>query len=191
MRIFTQDEPIMKLVCSEVHDDAIEGYAKIAKEAAELMYETNGCGIAAPQVGLDKRFCVVDVWWKPDEEGSERKPMFLFNPVIKSASEETEADIEGCLSVVGVHIEVERPKEVSVEYTNELGERVEMEADGRLARCLQHEIDHLDGITIVDHLSGIDKIRAFSALDDAAKGGKGAGTSKVVILRGQAPVRVS
>jgi peptide deformylase len=111
------------------------------------MYVSNGQGLAAPQVGISRRLAIVDV---PPHQG----PSYvLVNPHLVSVSEERVRGVEGCLSIPGVEGNVERPARVVVEATDLDGRVVRLEADGELARCLQHEIDHLDGILYPDRLS--------------------------------------
>ncbi len=113
----------------------------------ETMYDAEGIGLAAPQVGLSRRVMVVDV----REEGSE--PLALVNPRIVEASPETDKGEEGCLSIPGISAVVERPARVVVEALDPEGRSLRIEGEGLLARCLQHEIDHLDGILFIDRLS--------------------------------------
>jgi peptide deformylase len=113
----------------------------------ETMYEAEGIGLAAPQVGLGLRVIVVDV----QQEGTE--PLALVNPRILESSRETDKAEEGCLSIPGVSAGVERPSRVVVEGIDETGHPIRMEAEGLLGRCLQHEIDHLDGILFIDRIS--------------------------------------
>jgi peptide deformylase len=112
------------------------------------MYEAPGIGLAAPQVGSNLRLAVVDLM--PDDK---RAPIVLVNPQIVAQSDETATREEGCLSLPGQYADVTRPARVKVRYLDESGARKEIEADGLLAACLQHEIDHLDGVLFVDHLS--------------------------------------
>lgn len=113
---------------------------KLLENMADTMYDADGVGLAAPQIGISKRVVVIDVG-----EGI----IELINPVIKSTFGES-TDSEGCLSVPGVVGEVSRAARVEVEFQNRKGEKVTVEADGLLARAFQHEIDHLDGILFVD-----------------------------------------
>ena len=113
----------------------------------ETMYDAEGVGLAAPQVGISRRVIVVDV----NEEGT--RPFALVNPRLVEAARETEKAEEGCLSIPGVSSVVERPATVTVEGLDENGEPLRMEAEGLLARCIQHEIDHLDGILFIDRIS--------------------------------------
>jgi peptide deformylase len=112
------------------------------------MYRAPGIGLAAPQVDVGLRVAVVDLM--PDEK---RTPVTLINPEIVAASAELATREEGCLSLPGQYADVTRPARVKVRYLDETGARRELEADGLLAACVQHEIDHLDGILFVDHLS--------------------------------------
>jgi peptide deformylase len=113
----------------------------------QTMYDAEGIGLAGPQVGVSRRVIVVDV----REEGCE--PLALVNPRIVESSKETGKSDEGCLSIPGVSAAVERPERVVVEAINGDGHPVHIEADGLLARCLQHEIDHLDGVLFIDRIS--------------------------------------
>jgi peptide deformylase len=114
----------------------------------DIMYRAPGIGLAAPQVGIGLRFAVVDLM--PDDK---RAPIVLVNPEILASSEELATREEGCLSLPGMYADVTRPARVKVRYQDEAGARRQIEADGLLAACLQHEIDHLHGVLFVDHLS--------------------------------------
>ena len=114
------------------------------------MYAAPGIGLAAPQVGLDLRFAVVDL--QPDEKPA---PIALINPRVEKASTEEVTREEGCLSLPGHYADVTRPEKVVVAYEDIDGNPQKIEAEGLLATCLQHEIDHLDGILFVDHLSAL------------------------------------
>jgi peptide deformylase len=120
---------------------------RLIADMFETMYEAGGIGLAGPQVGVPRRVIVVDV----KEEGT--TPFALLNPRVVEASEETEKLEEGCLSIPGVSGVVERPSRVVVEGVDPDGRPVRMEASEMLGRCLQHEIDHLDGILFIDRLS--------------------------------------
>jgi peptide deformylase len=112
------------------------------------MYAAPGIGLAAPQVGTLLRLAVVDLM--PDDKP---QPLVMINPEILAASKETVIREEGCLSLPGQYAEVERPSHVVVRFEDETGARREVQAEGLFGACLQHEIDHLDGILFVDHLS--------------------------------------
>jgi peptide deformylase len=114
------------------------------------MYKAPGIGLAAPQVDVGLRFFVVDLM--PDEK---RAPMVLINPEILRVSEEWATREEGCLSLPNQYADVSRPAMVRLGYSDEAGKRREIDADGLMAACLQHELDHLDGILFVDHISAL------------------------------------
>jgi peptide deformylase len=112
------------------------------------MYQAPGIGLAAPQVGTTLRMAIVDLMPK-----DKRAPIVLINPEVSWTSDELASREEGCLSLPGQYAQVTRPARVRVRYTDETDARREIEAEGLLAACLQHEIDHLDGVLFVDHLS--------------------------------------
>lgn len=114
------------------------------------MYRAPGIGLAAPQVGVGLRVAVVDLM--PDDKPA---PIVLINPELVAASDELATREEGCLSLPNQYADVTRPARVKIRYSDQEGARKEMEADGLLAACLQHEMDHLDGILFVDHLSNL------------------------------------
>jgi peptide deformylase len=123
---------------------------ELAPRMLASMYKAPGIGLAAPQVGSGLRLVVLDL--QPDER---REPMVLVNPEVVAQSRELAVREEGCLSLPGQYAEVTRPARVKVRYQDLEGARRELEADGLLATCLQHEIDHLDGVLFVDHLSAL------------------------------------
>lgn len=156
MKIFTYGDPVLKKKCAPVEvgdQEAVE----LLQRMLETMYESNGIGLAAPQVGVSKRMIVVDVRQEP-------KIVYkMINPKIIWKSEESAEFQEGCLSLPGVYEKVTRPVSVSVEYLNESFEPCVIEqATGLLATCLQHEIDHLDGKLYMDRLSRLKKARLIS-----------------------------
>jgi peptide deformylase len=114
------------------------------------MYQAPGIGLAAPQVGQNLRLIVIDL--VPDDK---RRPHNLINPEIVATSDERATREEGCLSLPGQYADITRPARIKVRYLDEAGVKREMQADGLLAACLQHEIDHLDGILFVDYLSAL------------------------------------
>jgi peptide deformylase len=122
---------------------------RLVADMFETMYDAHGIGLAAPQIGRSERLIVVDV----KEEGAQ--PMALLNPTVVESGSGKDRVEEGCLSIPGVAATVERPMTVVVEATNEKGQPVRIEAQGMLARCLQHEIDHLDGVLFIDRISPI------------------------------------
>ena len=122
---------------------------KLASDLLETMYNSKGIGLAAVQVGILRRIIVIDVSSKEEE----KKPMCFINPVIKNLSQETSIYEEGCLSIPDTFIKIERPKICKVEYIDINGKIKNIDCDGLLSTCLQHEINHLDGKLIIDHLS--------------------------------------
>ncbi len=122
---------------------------KLINDLFETMYNANGIGLAAVQVGILKRVLVIDVSGKDEK----KNPMSFINPVIKNLSDETSVYEEGCLSIPETFIEIERPKICEVEYIDLDGKKKTIKCEGLLSTCLQHEINHLDGKLIIDHLS--------------------------------------
>jgi len=122
----------------------------LAAKMLASMYAAPGIGLAAPQVGVSSRLFVMDL-----QENNVRTPLVLVNPEILAQSKEMNSREEGCLSIPGQYAEVTRPARVKVRYLDLGGARREIDGDGLLAACLQHEIDHLDGVLFVDHLSAL------------------------------------
>jgi peptide deformylase len=144
----------IELLGSEVlrrRADEVEGpdpeLDRLVDDMFETMYDARGIGLAAPQIGVSRRLIVVDVN-EPDV-----KPFALYNPRIVESSPQTDKAEEGCLSIPGVGGVVERPSTVVVEGLDRAGNPVRIEAEAMLARCLQHEIDHLDGVLFFDRMS--------------------------------------
>ena len=136
-------EPVQKITEAEI---------KLAEEMLITLYATgNGIGLAATQVGILKQFLIVDL---SENEDDGIEPLFLFNPEILSAEGESVAE-EGCLSIPDLRADVRRPEKIVVKVMNLRSKDVEFEADGLLARVLQHEIDHLNGTLFIDRISGL------------------------------------
>lgn len=131
-------------------DDTIR---QILSDMLETMYACNGIGLAAVQVGILKRMLVIDV--EQDEDGNPGTPIKMVNPEIIWHSDQEKGFEEGCLSFPGQYAEVERPAEVKIQYQDEQGELRTLHAKDMLSVCVQHEIDHLNGVTFPDHLSRI------------------------------------
>ena len=134
---------------------------KLADDMLETMYEAPGIGLAAVQVGVARRMLVIDV----SREGEEKQPLVVINPEIVAASDARSVYEEGCLSIPDYYAEVERPATVTVRFTGRDGKEQTVEADGLLATCLQHEMDHLEGILFIDHLSRLKRQMALKKLD--------------------------
>ncbi len=153
--------------------------ASLVPAMLRAMYEAPGIGLAAPQVGVGLRLVVIDL---TDDEAPARAPTVLVNPEITTRSDDRVVREEGCLSIPGIYADVARPARVSVRYQDEHLAPRTMDADGLLAACVQHEIDHLDGVLFVDHLSALKRnmlLRRFAKEQRAGGGDKlGAGRSK-------------
>lgn len=134
----------------------------------ETMYAAPGIGLAAVQVGVPRRLIVLDVARREDDE-AEPDPMFLVNPEILTSSDERFVNEEGCLSIPEYYAEVERPASVRVRYLDRHGKKQEIDADGILAVCLQHEIDHLDGRLFIDYLSKLKRDMVIKRFAKQAK----------------------
>ena len=119
----------------------------------ETMYAATGIGLAAVQVGILKRLIVIDI--SKNEE--KKNPLFLINPEIISRSKKTSIYEEGCLSLPGHFAEVERPAECQIKFVDYDGKEKELQANGLLATCIQHEVDHLNGVLFIDYLSKLKK----------------------------------
>jgi len=127
-------------------DDRIRG---LLEDMLETMYACDGIGLAANQVGLLERLAVMDV----SAQGEKPAPFKMVNPEIIWLSEEKQAVTQGCLSIPGYSAEVKRPRALKLRYLDEHGQQQQLEAEGWMAECIQHEIDHLNGILYIDHLS--------------------------------------
>jgi len=126
-----------------------ESVRDLARDMLRSMYTAHGIGLAAPQVGVDKQLLVIDL----DPETPSTPPLVLINPEIISASAGLDTYEEGCLSIPGVYLDVVRPTAVQVSFRDEMGRPRTMKADGLMARCIQHEIDHLNGVLFVDRVT--------------------------------------
>jgi peptide deformylase len=138
---------------------------KLVDDMFETMYDAPGIGLAAIQVGVPQRVVTIDVARKDEE----RQPLALINPEVLWASPETSVYEEGCLSIPDYYEEVERPAKVRVRFTDLEGAMREMEAEGILATCVQHEIDHLDGKLFIDHISRLKRERVVKKFTKQAK----------------------
>lgn len=139
----------------------------LADDMLETMYDAPGIGLAAVQIGLLKRMIVIDV----AREEESRDPVCLINPKIVWLSEETAEYEEGCLSIPDIYDMVTRPAEVKVQYLDRDGAECERHCEGLLSTCIQHEIDHLDGVLFIDHLSRLKRDRVIRKFVKAAKQG--------------------
>ena len=133
-------------------DDSIR---KLAKDMLITMYSAKGIGLAAPQVGIQKRIIVIDL----NFEDPETPPNIFINPEIISSSASLDTYEEGCLSIPGVYLNVVRPSSIKLSYRDEMGRPKKMNAEGLMARCIQHEIDHLNGVLFVDKVTDQDELK--------------------------------
>ena len=164
LSIIELPDPRLKLVSEPVaHVDA--SVRKLMDDMMETMYDAPGIGLAAIQVAVAKRVLVLDV----AREDEEPQPLRIANPEIVWASEELNTYQEGCLSIPDYYGDVERPKQVRVRYLDRDGKLQEMNADGLLATCVQHEIDHLNGVLFIDHLSRLKRERVLKKYTKAAR----------------------
>jgi peptide deformylase len=157
--ILIAPDPRLKTVSRNVKtvDSAVR---RLAEDMLESMYAANGVGLAAVQVGVPERLIVMDL----AQKGGTNEPKFYINPKILWSSDEMAVCEEGCLSVPDIWEEVERPAQIRAEYLDLDGKRVSIEAEGMLATCLQHEMDHLEGVLFVDHISRLKRAMAMKKL---------------------------
>lgn len=148
---------------------AVDGAVRaLVDDMFETMYDAPGIGLAAPQIGVLQRVVVLDVAKRQDEE-AKPEPMVFINPAITWASSERSTYEEGCLSIPDYYEAVERPAVIKVAYRDRDGADREIEAEGILATCLQHEIDHLNGVLFIDHISRLKRARVIRRFEKAAR----------------------
>ena len=131
-----------------------ESIRNLAKEMLQSMYSAKGIGLAAPQIGIHKELLVIDV----NFEDSAAEPLILINPEITAFGSTLNSYEEGCLSIPGVYLNVVRPSTIKLKFRDEMGRPRKMKADGLLARCIQHEMDHLKGVLFVDRVTSKDDL---------------------------------
>ena len=163
-KIIKENNPILRKKSEEI-DVVDENIRSVLNDMLETMYDANGVGLAAPQVGLLQRMVVIDISAKDEK----KRPLKMVNPKIVWASEEKESGSEGCLSIPNQFAPVERSTEVHVEFLDENGTAKKLEAKGFLAVAIQHELDHLDGIIFIDHLSSLRKKMLLKKHEKALK----------------------
>ncbi len=169
-------DPVLRQTSSEIEtvDDDVR---RLLDDMLETMYDAPGIGLAAIQVGVPKRIITIDTCSREEEEGDEggdgseagdepgKNPIFLINPEILSLSDDRSIYEEGCLSIPDYFAEVERPASVHVRYVDYDGKQQELQAEGILATCIQHEVDHLNGVLFIDYLSKLKRdlvVRKFT-----------------------------
>ena len=162
--IITEPDPILKKISKPI-DNVGKEEQKLMDDMLETMYQANGIGLAAVQVGVLKRIIIMDI----SKDENKKEPMYFVNPIIKNKSLEKSVYSEGCLSVVNQFIEVERPSKCEVEYLDYNGEKNILNASGLLATCIQHEIDHLNGVTILSYISKLKRSMIVKKLSKEKK----------------------
>ena len=163
-QILTEPNPILRnksLRVDKVDSDILQ----LMNDMLETMYAAPGIGVAAIQVGVPKRVIVIDL----DQKEGQKNPMFFLNPEIINKSENKSTYEEGCLSVPGQFAEIDRPEECFVKYLDYNGQPKEIKAEGMLATCIQHEMDHLEGILFIDYLSKLKKTMIIKKLSKQKK----------------------
>lgn len=162
--ILIAPDPRLKAVSTPVETVDAE-IRKLVEDMADSMYAAEGIGLAAVQIGVAKRIIVMDL----DQKDGKKDWRVFINPRITWASDEMATFEEGCLSVPEIWDDVERPARIKAEYLDLDGKKMEIEADGMLATCLQHEMDHLEGVLFIDHFSRLKRSIALRKLAKAKK----------------------
>jgi peptide deformylase len=158
-------DPLLRQVSAPI-ERVDSDVLKLADDMLETMYEAPGIGLAGIQIGVARRILVVDV----SREGEEKTPLVVINPEIVASSDDRSVYEEGCLSIPDYYAEVERPAAVTVKHIGRDGKEHLLEADGLLATCLQHEIDHLNGVLFIDYISRLKREMVIKKFTKAAKG---------------------
>ena len=151
-KILVEPNKLLRQISSPVQNVGNEE-RKIMDDMLDTMYEANGIGLAAIQIGVPKRIIVMDI----SRDENKKEPMYFVNPIIKNKNPEKSTYEEGCLSVPDQFAEIDRPSKCDVEYLDYNGEEQLLKAEGLLATCIQHEMDHLEGILFIDYLSKLKK----------------------------------
>ena len=151
-KIITEPNPILRQVSKSVAGVGKEEQ-NLMDDMLETMYAANGIGLAAIQIGIPKRIIVMDI----SKEKNKKEPRFFVNPVIKNKDKLKSTYEEGCLSVPNQFAEIDRPKNCEIEFLDYYGKKKILKAEGLLATCIQHEMDHLEGILFIDYLSKLKK----------------------------------
>ena len=150
--IITEPNPLLRQISKPV-DKVGDKERLLMDDMLETMYAANGIGLAAIQIGIPKRIIVMDIC----KEENKKEPRYFVNPIIKNKDILKSTYEEGCLSVPNQFAEVDRPKKCDIEYLDYNGEKKILKAEGLLATCIQHEIDHLEGVLFIDYLSKLKK----------------------------------
>lgn len=157
-------DPVLRQVSKPVEQVNTE-IARLADDMLETMYDAPGIGLAAIQIGVPRRMLVIDV----SRDDEEKAPFVVINPEIVNSSDARSSYEEGCLSIPDYYAEVERPATVTVNYIDREGKQQSIEAEGLLATCLQHEIDHLNGVLFIDHISRLKREMVIKKFTKASR----------------------
>jgi len=157
--IVTEPNKLLRQISEPVLDVGISE-RELMNDMLDTMYSANGIGLAAIQIGIPKRIIVIDISKNKDN----KKPMFFVNPVIRNKNKENSTYEEGCLSVPGQFAEIDRPSKCEIDYLDYDGNKQNLIAEGLLATCIQHEMDHLEGILFIDYLSKLKKTMIIKKL---------------------------
>jgi len=157
-------DPILREISKPIETIDSE-VKKLADDMLETMYDAPGIGLAAIQIGVARRMLVLDV----SKDGEDKKPLVFINPEVVASSDARSVYEEGCLSIPDYYAEVERPAAITVKHLDRDGKEQIVEADGLLATCLQHEIDHLNGVLFIDHISKLKREMVIRKFTKAAK----------------------
>ena len=157
--IVTEPNKLLRQISEPVLDVGISE-RELMDDMLDTMYSANGIGLAAIQIGIPKRIIVIDISKNKDN----KKPMFFVNPVIRNKNKENLTYEEGCLSVPGQFAEIDRPSKCEIDYLDYDGNKQNLIAEGLLATCIQHEMDHLEGILFIDYLSKLKKTMIIKKL---------------------------
>ena len=158
-KILQEPDPILRQISQPVETVGIEEQ-QLMDDMLQIMLDAPGIGLAAIQIGVPRRVIVLNI----SQEKNKKNPMYFVNPVIKNKSNELSRYEEGCLSLKNVFVEVDRPNTCEVEYLDYNGEKRNLKCDGLLATCIQHEVDHLNGVLMVDYLSKLKKTMIIKKL---------------------------
>ena len=159
LKILIEPDPLLRKKCEPIQK-VDSNLQKLMNDMLETMYKAPGIGLAAIQVGILKRLIVIDI----SKENEKKKPLFLINPEIIFRSKETSSYEEGCLSLPGQFAEIERPAKCQLNYIDHEGKKKELKAEGLLSTCIQHEVDHLNGVLFIDYLSKLKKTMIIKKL---------------------------
>ncbi len=160
--ILTEPNKLLRQISKPVKEVGREEM-QLMDDMLETMYAANGIGLAAIQIGVPKRIIVMDL----SKDENKKEPLYFVNPVIKKSDSSKSTYEEGCLSVPNQFAEIDRPKKCEVEYLDYNGEKKLLKAEGLLATCIQHEMDHLEGILFIDYLSKLKKSMIIKKLSKA------------------------